>query len=65
MKSLVKQLKSNYDNIDMNIFSSVQNVNLSTIISYQKGDISYHFLDDYDKRKKKIIEELNKKKDEK
>lgn len=56
MKSLIKQLKNNYDNIDMNIFSSVQNVNLSTIISYQKGNDIYHFLDDYDERKKKIIE---------
>ena len=51
MKALVKQLKSVYDNIDMNIFSSVQNVNLSTIISYQKGKDAYHFLDDYEQRR--------------
>lgn len=62
MKNLVKQLKSVYDNIDMNIFSSVQNVNLSTIISYQKGKDGYHFLDDYEQRREKIIKE-NKEKD--
>ena len=58
MKNLVKQMKKVYDNIDMNIFSSVQNVNLSTIISYQKGNESYHFLDDYEERRKKILEKF-------
>jgi len=32
---------------DKNIFNSVQNINLTTIISYQKGDEKHHFLDDY------------------
>lgn len=50
MKSLIKELKKNYDNIDINIFNSVQNVNLDTIISYKRGENTYHFLDDYESR---------------
>ena len=49
MKSLIKEMKKNYSNIDVNIFNSVQNVNLSTIISYQKGKEKHHFLDEYNK----------------
>ena len=49
MKQLIKKMKQEYDNIDINIFNSVQNVNLDTIISYRKGDKFYHFLDDYGK----------------
>lgn len=56
VKNLIKKLKENYENIDVNIFSSTQNVNLSTIISYQKGNEKYHFLDDYDERRRKQIE---------
>lgn len=47
MKLLIKEMKKKYDKIDINIFNSVQNVNLDTIISYRKGDKYYHFLDDY------------------
>lgn len=50
MKSLIKEMKKNYDNIDINIFNSVQNVNLDTIISYKRGENTYHFLDDYEER---------------
>ena len=48
VKRLIKSLKENYQNIDINIFRSVENVNLNTIISYKKGDEVHHFLDDYD-----------------
>ena len=51
MKELIKNLRQVYSNIDINIFRSVQNVNLDTIISYRKGDKFYHFLDDYNKLK--------------
>lgn len=51
MKNLIKKLKENYDNIDVNIFNSVNNVNLDTIISYRKKDEYHHFLDDYNKSK--------------
>ena len=49
MKQLIKDMKKKYDKIDINIFNSVQNVNLDTIISYRKGDEYHHFLDDYGK----------------
>lgn len=49
MKNLIKEMKKRYDNIDINIFNSVQNVNLDTIISYKKGKEIHHFLDDYGK----------------
>ncbi|MBQ9313623.1 MAG: tRNA 2-thiocytidine biosynthesis protein TtcA [Clostridia bacterium] len=50
MKNLIKDLRKVYKNIDVNIFRSVQNVNLDTIISYRRGDEVHHFLDDYDER---------------
>ena len=45
MKELIKNLKKKYDNIDYNIFRSVEDVNLDTIISYHKGKEKHHFLD--------------------
>ena len=47
MKNLIKELKKKYDNIDYNIFRSVEDVNLDTIISYHKGKEKHHFLDNY------------------
>ena len=49
-KKLIKKLRANYKNIDMNIFRSSQNVNLDTIISYRKDGKVHHFLDEYDKK---------------
>ena len=49
MKELIKQLRKVYDNIDMNIFQSVQNVNLDTIISYIQNGQEHHFLDKWEK----------------
>ena len=48
VKELLKKLREVSPAIDMNIFRSVENVNLQTIISYHKGDEYHHFLDDYD-----------------
>lgn len=48
MKKLIKELKKDYDNIDVNIFQSTQNVNLDTIISYKQKDKIVHFLDEYE-----------------
>ncbi len=47
IKKLIKELKTKYDKIDKNIFMSAQNVNLDTLISYQKGGKKHHFLDEY------------------
>ncbi len=52
MKELIKQFRKTSPYIDMNIFNSVHDVNLSTIIGYHNNEISYNFLDDYDDRGK-------------
>ena len=36
------------DVIEKNIFKSVHNINLKTVIGYHKDDWTYNFLDDYD-----------------
>lgn len=48
MKQLIAMFRQTNPNIDMNIFKSVHNVNLATVIGYHKGDDCYNFLDDYD-----------------
>lgn len=52
IKKLIKKLKENYNNIDINIMRSTQNVNLGTLLSYYKGNKTYNFLDDYDEKTK-------------
>lgn len=47
MKELIKHFREINPNIDMNILSSANNVNLDTLISYRKGDEIHSFLDDY------------------
>jgi len=47
IKNLINDLRKVYKNIDMNIFRSVQNVNLDTLISYRKKDEIHHFMDEY------------------
>ena len=49
VKQLIAQLKKINPQIESNIFRSVENVNLNTIISYKKDDEQHSFLDDYDK----------------
>ena len=49
MKELIKKLEEQNHYVPMNIFKSVHNVNLNTIIGYHKDDYDYNFLDDYDK----------------
>ena len=51
MKKLLKQLRSVYDKVDMNIYNSTKNVNLNTLISYVKDGEVHHFMDDYDEKK--------------
>lgn len=51
MKELIAQFRKISPFIESNIFNSVQNVNLRTIIGYHKDEEAYCFLDDYDERK--------------
>jgi tRNA 2-thiocytidine biosynthesis protein TtcA len=50
MKTLIKKFRQTNSCIDMNIFRSVHDVNLSTIIGYHDKESSYQFLDDFDQR---------------
>jgi len=53
MKMLIKNFRQTSKFIDKNIFKSVCNVNLETIISYHKDGETHSFLDDYDLKKEK------------
>ena len=53
VKNLIRQLKETNPFVEANIFKSVENVNLSTVIAYKKDGVKHHFLDDYDKVEKK------------
>ncbi len=48
IKQLIANLKKINPQIESNIFHSVENVNLETIISYKRGEEKHSFLDDYD-----------------
>lgn len=47
IKMLLQQLSENNPQIRQNIFKSVENVNLNTIIGYKHKDIKHNFLDEY------------------
>ena len=49
MKNLVKYLETMNPNVKMNIFRSVENVNLATIIAYNDEEGEHHFLETYHK----------------
>lgn len=48
MKELIRELEKKNPSIAMNIFRSVENVNLATIIAYKKDGVKHSFLEDYD-----------------
>lgn len=49
IKELIKKLHAMNEYTEANIFKSVENVNLSTIVAYKENGRVHHFLDDYDK----------------
>lgn len=57
MKELIAQFRKTSDVIESNIFNSVRNINLHTVIGYHKDDWEYNFLDDYDKYRKEEDDE--------
>ncbi len=48
VKRLIASIAQKDPVIENNIFRSVENVNLSTVIAYKKNGIKHHFLDNYD-----------------
>lgn len=49
VKKLIAEMKKTNPQVEKNIFRSVENVNLRTIISYKNDMGIHHFLDDYKK----------------
>ena len=49
IKNLIASLKEVNPFVEGNIFKSVENVNLNTILAYKKDDVVHSFLDSYDK----------------
>ena len=57
MKNLISQLRKTSELIDLNIYRSVQNVNIENIISYRDSEGRHHFLEDYDGQAGNISEQ--------
>lgn len=49
VKALIREMKKTNPFVEGNIFKSVENVNLSTVIAFKENGIKHHFLEDYDK----------------
>jgi tRNA(Ile)-lysidine synthase TilS/MesJ/rhodanese-related sulfurtransferase len=48
VKELIRTLRKDNPYIEKNIFRSVENVNLNTVIAYKKDGVRHHFLEHYD-----------------
>lgn len=48
IKELIHSLEKKSPYVAKNIFRSVENVNLNTVIAYKKAGVRHHFLDHYD-----------------
>lgn len=49
IKELIKMLKETNPYVEGNIFKSVENVNLNTVVAYKKDGVKHSFLEHYDK----------------
>ena len=47
IKKLIARLKETNPYVESNIFKSVENVNLSTVVAYKKDGVRHSFLDEY------------------
>lgn len=48
VKNLIKEMKKTNPFVEQNIFKSVENVSLKTVIAYKDDEKKHHFLDTYD-----------------
>ncbi|MBQ3265077.1 MAG: ATPase [Ruminococcus sp.] len=46
-KRLIQELKKTNPRVEANIFNSMHNVNVDTVIAYKKDGVVHHFLEDY------------------
>lgn len=49
IKEMIRSMKRVNPQVESNIFRSVENVNIDTVISYKKNGIKHSFLEEYDK----------------
>lgn len=49
VKELIRTLKEKNPFVESNIFKSVENVNLDTVVAYKQGGVRHHFLDTYER----------------
>lgn len=52
MKELINKYRDIYENADINIFRSSENIKLNTVLGYQKDGIKHSFLENYNSDKK-------------
>lgn len=50
IKKLIQELKKVNPFVESNIFKSVENVNLSTVVAYKENGVKHHFLENYDRK---------------
>ena len=48
IKELIREMKKKNPFVESNIFKSVENVNLDTVVAYKQKGVRHHFLDEYD-----------------
>ena len=46
-KKLIARLKEENPFVEANIFGSMENVNLDTVVAYKKNGVRHHFLEEY------------------
>ena len=56
IKNLIRELKKTNPYVESNIFNSVKNVNLDTVIGYKKNGTFYSFLDSYGEEDTTVFE---------
>ena len=49
IKNMIKEMKKVNPQVESNIFRSVENVNIDTVIAYKKDGVKHNFLENYDK----------------
>ena len=50
VKKLIRELKKTNPYVEKNIFRSVENVNLNTIVAYKENGVTHSFLEGYDEK---------------
>ncbi|MFQ9839572.1 MAG: ATPase, partial [Eubacterium sp.] len=52
IKNMIKQMSKINPQVESNIFKSVENVNLDTVIAFKKDGVKHNFLEKYKNKEK-------------